>query len=338
MSYKHYKIEDFLSDPNFKNWVVNPTHHSTQYWESVGMNDKELQDKMRKARRVILKLDFSFDDPTEEEIKESLNRVLHASPNKFDNNKIQVVKKRNWITIGIAASLFLAVAFSFFIQRAVLEVEPSIRIVKKENPRGQKSTIMLPDGTKVILNAESTISYKSSFDSNERKVVLHGEAFFDVTRDPQRPFMVETKNLVTTALGTSFNVNAYKDQEEHVTLLTGKVSVNQLDRRHYEILNPGERADFRDGLITKYKDASLNDVKWKDGILLFQKTPFEEGIIELERWYGVSIEVQNYPENTSKNFTGIFENDNLSNVLESLGYAMRFDYKINDKSIIITFK
>ena len=238
----------------------------------------------------------------------------------------------------IVSSLTL-VAYQFMFQETSQEKTIVVNTITKEAPLGRKITTMLPDGTIVILNAGSNIIFPDQFKGDTREVTLSGEAFFEVSHNPEKPFMVRTNNLLTTALGTSFNVNAYKDQGEEITLLTGKVSIKKIDGMdHVEFLEPGEKIEFKNGSLNKYFGVSLDQVKWKDGFLVFNQTPFKEGIQELERWYGVTIEVQNFPTGMHKDFTGIFENENLQSVLESLGYAAGFDYIIGDKSVKVIFK
>ena len=90
--------------------------------------------------------------------------------------------------------------------------------------------------------------------------------------------------------------------------------------------------------LKKTSTPSLDHVKWKDNVLVFRETPFERGILELERWYGVDIQIENFPKNRDMNFTGFYEDQSLSNILESIGYAMRFDFTIIEKQVIIKFK
>ena len=246
--------------------------------------------------------------------------------------------------IRIAAVLLIVssltfVAYKFLFQEVLQEKTIVVNTIKKEAPLGRKIATRLPDGTRVTLNAGSNITFPDQFKGATREVTLSGEAFFEVAHNTEKPFMVRTNNLLTTALGTSFNVNAYKDQGEEVTLLTGKVSIKKIDGMdQIEFLEPGEKIEFKNGSLNKYVGVTLDQVKWKDGFLVFNQTPFKEGVLKLERWYGVTIKVENFPTGMNKDFTGTFENENLPSVLESLGYAARFDYQINEKMVKIKFK
>jgi len=242
------------------------------------------------------------------------------------------------------AAILLVVSTLTIVAYKVLyqEISPEEAVVNstsKEAPLGLKITTKLPDGTRVILNAGSKITFPTQFTGSTREVGLSGEAFFDVEHNPEKPFLVRTNNLVTTALGTSFNIKAYDNHQEEVILLTGKVSIIKIaSKDNPEFLEPGEKVEFKDGSLNKYIETSLDPVKWKDGFLVFSQTPFKEGILKLERWYGVTIEVKNFPAGMNKDFTGIFEKENLQSVLESLGYAAGFDYRIEGKTVKIIFR
>ena len=244
------------------------------------------------------------------------------------------INQRN---LRIAASIILILGLSWTAIQWGMDEVVNTQLVNtyelKTTQKGEKLTVMLPDGTLVKLNAESSLKYPKAF-TDQREVYLTGEAFFEVARDTTKPFVVATRHLFTTALGTSFNINAYSDAEE-VTLLTGKVRID--DDNRSEILLPGEMVAYENGAIKKSRNVPLHHVKWKDGILVFHETPLEEGIKELERWYGVKIDIKNLSK-PEVNLTGLFDNQNLENVLKSLSYTARFDFSIEGKKVLITFK
>jgi ferric-dicitrate binding protein FerR (iron transport regulator) len=203
----------------------------------------------------------------------------------------------------------------------------------KSNPKGQKSMIMLPDGSRIWLNAESTIKYEENFSDSLRVVQLTGEAFFDVVKDPLRPFIVEANDLKTTVIGTSFNVYSYPEsQGATVSLLSGKLKLTSTKENTF--LEPGEQANHNqeNGTLTKQKIDIETIALWKDNILVFEKEEFETVIHRLERWYGVDIVIQGQPAKQWK-FTGYFENENLKNVLEVLSFGKNINFKIEGKHV-----
>ncbi|MFY0598358.1 MAG: FecR domain-containing protein [Cyclobacteriaceae bacterium] len=241
----------------------------------------------------------------------------------------------------IAASLTILIGIAVLF---TLPKEEEVKIVQKEfiekrNPAGQKSIIRLPDGSKVTLNAESSIRYLSKFTAEERMIELKGEAFFEVAKDSLRPFRVKSEDIVTSALGTSFNIRSYEDDNDvKVSLVTGKVVVEDKDNiGQFSIkLIPGDGLAYNKckKTISSFK-ADLSSLKaWRDGILQFQNSEFSQMVKTLERWYGVKIK----GEGIQGTFTGTFNNQSLEAVLKGLSYSFVFDYEINEKNVTLLKK
>ncbi len=217
----------------------------------------------------------------------------------------------------------------------------TLKMIERKNPLGQKSTIHLPDGSTVWLNAGSQLSYSSDFNHTSRKLKLDGEAYFEVEKNPEIPFEVFTDDLVITALGTSFNVKALGDKDiEKIALNTGKVKIECLDtinnRCIPSYLKPGDQAFFNN----QNGNISISDINdsdpfgWKDGRIVFHHATFYEVIEVLSRWYNVEFEI----DGTLKqdwNYSSVFENMVLENVLQSLEFSEKIKYKMNGSTIEI---
>jgi transmembrane sensor len=242
----------------------------------------------------------------------------------------------------IAAILVLALLASISLHHTFpppIKAE-QVAYITKINPAGQKTAILLEDGSKVILNAASTLTYPEHFSSAERRLQLQGEAFFEVAKDANRPFTVVANGIATTALGTSFNIRAYEDEKNiSIALATGKVKVdgNTHDGGNYE-LHPGESITYdkeEKNFIKAFLDPK-EQLAWKEGIIYFHDASFQQIINKLEQWYGVSFTVENHPGPSWK-YTGEFDNENLENVLLSISYAKKFDFEINNDTVKIVF-
>ena len=155
-------------------------------------------------------------------------------------------------------------------------------------PRGGEYYLQLPDGTRVWLNSESELTYAVSTDEDMREVRLVGEAYFEVTRDENRPFQVASKNSRITVLGTKFNVAAYEDQTDVVTtLVDGLVAVST--NKDSLVLKPGEQArSGKAGIDLRKVDVSMY-IAWKSGVFEFEEMALEQITRQLERWYGVTF-------------------------------------------------
>ncbi|MEQ8880072.1 MAG: DUF4974 domain-containing protein [Cyclobacteriaceae bacterium] len=350
-------IDDFVLNSEFRNWVLSPSASSNVFWEKWLQDHPDKKDNFQQAVKVVQSIGrvrYEANPEFQENIWKKVHSKLdHTTPSEREVvplNIQSVTKDRKkghgsnkLIFWSLAASILLLITsvYVLFHEHLLEMQEPeTISTILKSNPKGQKSTIMLPDGTTVMLNSESTLTYTSEYYNEERRVTLKGVAFFEVTEDPQKPFVVETKNLVTTALGTSFNVNAYPQENEEVTLVTGSIKIETHESGHNStILFPGEMLALgKAGTFKTFKTSSFDHIGWKDGVIVFQDTPLAVAIAELEKWYGVEIIMNNYPKGNNMNFTGSFRNDNLSNVLKSLSYTMPFDFKIEGKKALVNFK
>ncbi|MFT3822276.1 MAG: FecR domain-containing protein [Chitinophagaceae bacterium] len=166
-------------------------------------------------------------------------------------------------------------------------------------PKGRQFQLVLPDGSRVWLNAASTIRYPVAFSSKERRVELNGEAYFEVAHDKNWPFYVQTKNQQVQALGTSFNVNAFEEEAtEKTTLIEGSVEVNALTNNQPEkhhplsaILHPGQQAklDYHNQHISVANNQSEAAIAWKNGYFSLENLPFDQVMRQLERWYDIQV-------------------------------------------------
>lgn len=238
------------------------------------------------------------------------------------NKKIQLIT----ILTRVAAVLFipLLIASSWLLFNKEQKQDHSTTFVTQEItcPPGMRSQVILPDGSKVWLNSESTIKFRIPFSEDIRKVDLIGEAFFDVTKNPKQPFIVKSANVGVKVYGTRFNYKAYpEDKNIEVILEEGSVGLTVREEGMYNKtrLIPGDRAviakgndavDVKNENIDKY-------IAWHLGKLVFENTPMSEVALMLERWYGVEVIVQS-PEIMDYSFTTTFDNESLFEVIELL--------------------
>ncbi|MFY0653672.1 MAG: FecR domain-containing protein [Cyclobacteriaceae bacterium] len=247
-----------------------------------------------------------------------------------------------WRVARYAAVAMIFIALGLYFGMNTQKVEDNqvvVATVVKKNPNGVKSQIQLPDGTHVWLNSASSISYLQTFSNNERLINLEGEAYFEVVKDKTRPFRVKTGNTTTTALGTSFNINAFDKENILVALNTGKVEVTTLTNKKQVILNPGEQVKIDNGGLNVSPFSRESILAWKDGTIYFENTDFNEMIEVLEKWYDVSIKIDSLPvqKQASLKATGKFKDQTLVNVLQLLGHSLEFEYIIEQKNVTLKF-
>lgn len=202
-------------------------------------------------------------------------------------------------------------------------------------PKGGKYCVVLPDGTKVWLNAASSIRFSAGFENGAREVVLTGEAYFEVIKNGHRPFHVRAGDISVEVLGTKFNINAYREEGRiSTTLVQGKIRVTKpADGCSSQglMLKPGRQANLADnGTLTVEQAPDMNEVlAWKDGNFNFVNTPVPEILREIARWYDLEIVYEDAPPD--KRLTGTFSrNVGLEQLTEMLRYAginMNIDHK-----------
>lgn len=204
------------------------------------------------------------------------------------------------------------------------------------NPRGSKViNMLLADGSRVWLNAGSSVRYPVAFIGNERKVSITGEAYFEVAHDKAKPFYVVKDSVQVQVLGTHFNVNAFPDETSiTVTLLEGRVEVShQQDKRQ---LRPGEQALVKTTGIAVSKDVNLEVVMaWKNGSFVFDGTSLENALRDMARWYDLEVIYQSTPT-ASKLYGDISRNVPVSQVLRMLEATGGAHFKIEDKKVYVT--
>ena len=244
--------------------------------------------------------------------------------------------------IPIAASIVLLISVSigsYFYTHSDIKIESTaiIKNITKETLWGQKMSVTLPDGSTVKLNVGSKLTFPETFSDSLRLVKLEGEAFFDVVKNPDKPFIIQSGDLKTTVFGTTFNIDAYSDEKDiKVTLATGKVSI-EVDGKK-AMLIPSEQVIFnkKEGEIITRKVNVNRYLDWKNGVLHFENVSLGEAANKLEKWYNVVIEFEN--EDLKKcMFTGTFKNEELTTVLESIIFVkqhMSYDIISNNKIIL----
>ena len=365
MKYLDYTVEDFVLDKEFREWVMRPNQELNLYWQSFLEKYPEKQEVVRQAVEIILHLPLKRFEITEQEIMEIAGKLERSvttyedsstplKPDTIPLNARVVSQKRQkfghsqnrlkWL--AIAATVTLVAGFSYYFSTLWDTELPEnyaqrTSLTIRENPRGMKSSLVLSDGSRVVLNALSRISFPHPLEEPYREVHLEGEAFFDIKEDPNRPFRVFTGGMVTTVLGTSFNVRAYpQDSEVRVALATGKVLIDNLDQAaKTQVLQPGEELVYMKAKDTFHKTRfdAKEILSWKDNILFFKNADESTVMSRLENWYGVDIELLN---KTAKRWSinAEFDDRSLEHVLRTLSYTMAFDFKIAGQQVTIEYR
>lgn len=332
-------VDDFLNDPDFVRWVLHPTKTGILYWEKWQKANPKGKDNLLKAREIILSLDYDSPEADESRYHRILENIIQHSSQSPVKEQTNVFKLPDWK--WVAASVVIIISIVSLLN---LEFEPSERItqvnaptqITKFNPDGRKSTITLPDSSIVHLNSSSQIAYGSNFLDN-RVIELSGEAFFEVRHNQTSAFRVRSGEVTTTALGTSFNVQAYPNEDLiKVSLKEGKVKINS--QVSESLLNPGKAFQYEKSSmdINTLSFDPEKEFAWIDGILVLEENDLNGFINKIERWYGVEVMVMGQPGQEWR-INGKFKNMSLQLVMESVSFAKGIDFKINNNELILYF-
>lgn len=299
------------------------------------------------------------------EIKSKHNHHTYGSHKKELETKFEIP-----LFLKIAASILLIYslgALSWFYFDKVFDKD-SNKITEIEAPLGSKSSVILPDGTSVVLNAGSKISYAKNYGEKLRDIQLEGEAFFDVVSNKNKPFVVNTSSIKIMALGTSFNVKAYKGEETvQTTLVEGLIKIeNEKVKNDYLYLKPNQVAVFKkstdkleiqeqisDGQIAEnekreeidyiVKKSSvileIDDPKpytsWKDDQLIITGESLGELVKKLGRMYDVTFDFEN-DKVKNYSFKGTIEKETLEQVLNVIRLTAPIKYKVHNKKVLLS--
>lgn len=318
-------IEKYLVDTiteeekaRLADWFVND--RGVDAWWAEEIN--EMSDRMNPQSQARLQGEIKAWIVKKDELERV--RMECGSTRKF-----QPVKLLKWAAI-ICIPVLLAV--SLYVALSPDHENASSFIVQTEC--GERSSVTLPDGTSVKLNSASTLVYRGNLDK-ERRVELNGEAYFNVTHDPQHPFVVALGKINVKVLGTSFNISSYENMDNiTVVLLKGRVEVLSGNKAY--AMNPDDKLVYDKSTSTIHSSKVYPDdyIEWTKGGLYFENETLENIAQTLSRTYNVNIRFDS-EELKKERFTGTVGNGGIQNVLERLTMASPFVYEMKDSVIIL---
>jgi len=354
MSQENSQTNEFLTNPEFVRWVRDPDKELEIYWLQWMEAHPDKKKDLKLAREIILGFHFHQKLPDPSLRQAVLATILNGDSEQVDRyyTKTEMSNRRSspppvWGRIDqlYKVAAILALAFGFALILHYFYGLPSqsmpvaqVNTIYKTTAHGEKLNFKLSDGSMVWLNAGSELRYPEKFDSIERIVHLKGEAYFEVKADSQWPFRVVSDNLTTTALGTSFNIKKERGDVLSISLVTGMVKVENGLTDENVMLLPGQQLNYshqsKKTLIGTFEEIRV--LGWKTGLLQFHQATFDEVRAELEKWYGVKIEVTGQPPRRWK-LTGTYQDQNLEMVLKRISYIEQLDFTINEKNVHIKF-
>lgn len=314
--YARYDIKDFLADEAFCRWVLHQKPADNAFWENWLRKNPDRASFVKNAKELISEIHHAQDYLSEEELQHELQRLSYAR--KSATEDLEYAKPANhWLgrfSLALGALTCLVVLFYFYtssldetgksqISQEALKDKKNEQWIEVLNDQASFKSVSLPDGSSIRLSPESRISYPATFVKNEREVMLNGEAFFEVTKDPESPFKVYTSDLVTTVLGTSFTVKAFdRDKDVRVVVKTGRVTVaannpqskTQEPEKNQLVLLPNQQVVYhredqkmKRSLIENPEQVGPAEITSQN--LVFENAPVAKVFESLQKRYEVQI-------------------------------------------------
>jgi transmembrane sensor len=352
--YEKYSIEDFLSDGLFQDWVVSPTAEKDLYWHNISVKFPELSETINEAKNIAEALhNQPQNHPTEPQIKRIWQQIkvkTHiTSPfTQFFNYQ--------WFSAASVIMLLTLSAVWWFINKgsdsslySQLVITSKERLVEVKNNDTKPFLVLLSDGSSVMLQKNSRLSYPQKFEGDTREVYLEGEALFEVAKNAEQPFFVYANELVTKVLGTSFVVKAYAEQKNvEVLVKTGKVSVYRLVMAQAKKITESKELD---GVVitpnqqivygratTEFKKSIIEQpIEVKTQTFEFKNESVSNILKNIQQAYGITII---YDENILSTcpLTASLSDEPLYGKLDLICRAIGADYQVIDGQIVVNSK
>jgi ferric-dicitrate binding protein FerR (iron transport regulator) len=332
--------------------------------------DEELQQQYDVLVRIWKEKHNDINDEDNVNARNTISRIINRAAIEADDPEIDPFrrKRRRRRRISLILSSFiiiLATGWFWFNNKPAVVIDNKTEQAPIVANNGSRTRSLLPDGTIVWLNAGSKLHYENDFNGSTREVRLEGEAFFDVVKQPGRPFIVHTSGIDIRVLGTAFNVKSYpEDKTVETTLYRGLVQVSRKDdskeksiqlKPNEKLILPKEAANVEEKLseeeaplakptpasfiITHIdstkKESERLETAWLYSRLEFRGDSFEELAHKLERWYNVTIVFAD-EKVKQLNVTGSFEKETVEQAFVGLKAAFPINYKINNREILVS--
>jgi len=370
--YKNFRLEDFVWDDFFRHWILAPTRESDLAWNQWLLENPEVLPLVHQAKNIVLSLRVSEPDLSvgeiDELVKKTISKINQPAPQRIleDTSTFKFYKT---IFFQLAASIVFIMIAGWWVlsynsgsgnnlktvsgMQELLSNTKKPGLLEKINTTSRPLLVKLEDRSQITLTPGSRIRYPEKFINNKREVFLNGEAFFEISKDPERPFLVYSNGLVTKVLGTSFTIKAYDSAREvMVEVKTGRVSVfaqsdpdlnEKLSRRELEgmILSPNQKIIYeRDGIRmvkTLVEKPQIILPKSQIPQFEFEDTPANEAFESIAKSYGIDIL---YDEELLSGcpLTATLDNQSLHEKLSIICKAVEASYEILDGQIIIHSK
>ena len=360
-----YTVEELMLDDSFVSYCLDKNAVVKEFWDTEIELHSNQKAVFAEARYTIILLHGKLDDNEVNRQVEKIRKLVSGQEkNHFSIEKLQetgslypgITKQysnqksakqfsKSYLVYGIAALalIFVGGYVSKYTTSKTTVVRPQLTGAFNSSGMGERKSIQLPDGSVAVLNSNSNITYGGDFNQSTRTLILSGEAFFKVAKNPAKPFIIHSGTFSVTALGTSFYVNARNNAEDYkVDLLEGKVRLASDQNKTAgtiipeTMLLPGEEGTWQSSKMSFTKTFCDSAVlkKWITGKLSFKNMPVEKLLELLQQWYGVTIIVK-HKKWSKLTLTGEYDNKPLDHILKIICFSLSAGYSYSGNQVII---
>ena len=275
----------------------------------------------------------TFFDKMQEEASDIENNISDEKGNEILNKillELQVKPKKYTFKKALKVAAVLITGLTIAFTAAQFTFKPAA--ITQITAKGEKKEIFLEDGSVIVLNSNSSVTYPEEFES-ARNIALDGQAYFKVFRDVKRPFVVQTHDVKVRVLGTSFDIDSYKHHDTKVSVITGKVEVTSPTGKKVQITK-NQQADLINNSDLQISTENSEDkIAWISNTIILKNTKLSETVKIIENWYNVDIVIEDQELN-NLTISGKFKEEKLENVLESIAYLKQLKINYTTKNQI----
>ena len=294
MNYQDFRVDDFVADPFFQQWILAPDEMTDSFWKSWLVAHPRKQTEVEQAIQLIQGIKFKAATPSEQDFQQVWQEIIINRSAGHYKVKAASIPAYRWY----AAACLLLLGLGLGLWWAGPSYHPFMVVYQTEY--GEKNQIILPDGSTVMLGANSQLRHRRGWSSDElRTVTLQGEAFFSVTHQANdQKFVVQSAEVAIEVLGTRFNVNNRRGEnqilleEGSIRLDVSQVKTRQPNQASTILMQPGEVVEISSALIAKKTVNPAPYVSWTRDTLIFRQAPLREIIRTIEDHYGYTVTAQ----------------------------------------------
>ncbi|MFC5411163.1 FecR family protein [Larkinella bovis] len=351
--YKDYNLEDFLFDEKFQQWVRSGSPEQVSFWRNLTAAYPDKKAELEQAQAVIQSWQNQPASLSEHELNQEINRVMQSTEPVLEQPLSGPAYGLGWWKAAAAIILLVGVSWGIWQQQSApaaysyekLTEASAVPLREIVNSKASVLPVTLPDGSRITLSENSRISYSTQFDQEaSREVFLTGEAFFEVTKNPKKPFLVYANGLITRVVGTSFTVRS-AGANVSVRVRSGQVAVYRMQEadpkaRNAEqlLLTPNQQATFseKENRLTRsvVENPVLLQKELQPAVFHFDNTPISDVFGLLEKTYGLPIV---YDKTVLKNcyLTVPLSNEPFFTKLDIVCRTIGATYQVYDTQIVI---